>query len=100
MSYKSATSIDFDEQIIGDSLCFQQVLNQVRIVAPTDSVTLIQGETGTGKEVIARAIRLSGWADLGSPARVLETLTRNGIEPEWVRERDNCSSNKLSGICI
>jgi len=32
------------------------VLNQVRIVARTDSVTLIQGETGTGKEVIARAI--------------------------------------------
>src|SRR6266436_3010959 len=56
MSYKSATAIEFDEQIIGDSLCFQQVLNQVRIVAPTDSVTLIQGETGTGKEVIARAI--------------------------------------------
>ena len=100
MSYKSATSIEVDEQIIGDSLCFQQVLNQVRIVAPTDSVTLIQGETGTGKEIIARAIGLSGWADLGSPARVLETLTRNGIQPEWVRERDNCSSNKLSGICI
>jgi len=56
MSYKSATANEFDEQIIGDSLCFQQVLNQVRIVAPTDSVTLIQGETGTGKEVIARAI--------------------------------------------
>jgi transcriptional regulator with GAF, ATPase, and Fis domain len=56
MSYKAATAIEFDEQIIGDSLCFQQVLNQVRIVAPTDSVTLIRGETGTGKEVIARAI--------------------------------------------
>src|SRR6266436_9225564 len=56
MSYKSATAIEFDEQIIGDSLCFQQVLNQVRIVAKTDSITLIQGETGTGKEVIARTI--------------------------------------------
>jgi len=56
MSHKSATVIAFDEQIIGDSPCFQEVLNQVRIVAPTDSVTLIQGETGTGKEVIARAI--------------------------------------------
>src|SRR6266478_5063397 len=56
MSHKSATAIEFDEQIIGDSPCFQEVLNQVRIVAPTDSVTLIQGETGTGKEVIARAI--------------------------------------------
>src|ERR1700720_3637138 len=56
MSYKSATANEFDEQIIGDSLCFQQVLNQVRIVAKSDSVTLILGETGTGKDVIARAI--------------------------------------------
>jgi mannose-1-phosphate guanylyltransferase len=28
----------------------------------------------------------SGWADLGSPARVFDTLARNGIQPEWVRE--------------
>jgi len=45
-----------EEEIIGDSLAIQYVLNQVRIVAKTDSMTLIQGETGTGKEVIARAI--------------------------------------------
>ncbi len=31
--------------------------------------------------------RTSGWADLGSPARVLDTLSRNGIQPEWARER-------------
>jgi formate hydrogenlyase transcriptional activator len=43
-------------EIVGRSLAFQQVLNLVRMVANTDSVTLIQGETGTGKEVIARAI--------------------------------------------
>jgi mannose-1-phosphate guanylyltransferase len=29
----------------------------------------------------------SGWADLGSPARVIETLSRNGIQPEWASER-------------
>ena len=45
-----------DDEIVGRSLAFQQVLNLVRMVANTDSVTLIQGETGTGKEVIARAI--------------------------------------------
>ena len=33
--------------------------------------------------------RTSGWADLGSPARVLETLSRNGIQPEWATERDS-----------
>jgi formate hydrogenlyase transcriptional activator len=43
-------------EIVGRSLAFQQVLNLVRTVANCDSVTLIQGETGTGKEVIARAI--------------------------------------------
>ena len=43
-------------EIVGRSLAFQQVLNLVRMVANIDSVTLIQGETGTGKEVIARAI--------------------------------------------
>jgi len=45
-----------DDEIVGRSLAFQQVLNLVRMVANSDSVTLIQGETGTGKEVIARAL--------------------------------------------
>ena len=44
------------DEIVGRSLAFQQVLNLVRMVANSDSVTLIQGETGTGKELIARAI--------------------------------------------
>jgi formate hydrogenlyase transcriptional activator len=43
-------------KIVGRNLAFHQVLNLVRMVANTDSVTLIQGETGTGKEVIARAL--------------------------------------------
>src|SRR3954465_4180769 len=45
-----------EDDIIGQSATFVNVLNQVRIIAKSDSVTLIQGETGTGKEVIARAI--------------------------------------------
>ena len=44
------------EQIIGHSAALESVLEQVERVAPTDSTVLIQGETGTGKELIARAI--------------------------------------------
>ena len=44
------------EQIIGKSTALESVLEQVEQVAPTDSTVLIQGETGTGKELIARAI--------------------------------------------
>ena len=43
------------EQIIGMSPALEAVLEQVEQVAPTDSTVLIQGETGTGKELIARA---------------------------------------------
>jgi formate hydrogenlyase transcriptional activator len=44
------------EQIIGNSPALESVLAQVEQVAPTDSTVLIQGETGTGKELIARAV--------------------------------------------
>ena len=44
------------EQIIGSSPALESVLEQVEQVAPTNSTVLIQGETGTGKELIARAI--------------------------------------------
>jgi formate hydrogenlyase transcriptional activator len=44
------------EEIVGSSESLRKVLAQVSRVAPTDSTVLIQGETGTGKELIARAI--------------------------------------------
>jgi PAS domain S-box-containing protein len=44
------------EEIVGSSEALRQVLAQVAKVAPTDSTVLISGETGTGKELIARAI--------------------------------------------
>jgi transcriptional regulator with GAF, ATPase, and Fis domain len=42
--------------LVGSSANFRALLNNVDMVAPVDSAVLIQGETGTGKEVIARAI--------------------------------------------
>jgi PAS domain S-box-containing protein len=48
------------EDIVGESAGLKQVLKQIETVAPTDATVLIQGETGTGKELLARAIhRLS-----------------------------------------
>jgi formate hydrogenlyase transcriptional activator len=44
------------EQVIGNSPALEAVFEKVECVAPTDSTVLIQGETGTGKELIARSI--------------------------------------------
>src|SRR5260370_37673569 len=44
------------EEIVGSSPALSKVLAQVARVAPTDSTVLISGETGTGKELVARAI--------------------------------------------
>jgi formate hydrogenlyase transcriptional activator len=44
------------ENIVGKSAALRRVLDQVAIVAPTDSTVLLHGETGTGKELVARAI--------------------------------------------
>jgi formate hydrogenlyase transcriptional activator len=44
------------EEIVGKSVALRTLLQQVEVVAPTDSTVLVCGETGTGKELIARAI--------------------------------------------
>jgi formate hydrogenlyase transcriptional activator len=56
--------IRFDHNVgsmIGEGPAFQAVLRGIHVVAPTDATVLVQGETGTGKELVARAIHdLSG----------------------------------------
>src|SRR5438034_1883775 len=53
------TERDGFENIIGSSAALGGVLDQVRTVAPTDSTVLIEGETGTGKELIAQASHMN-----------------------------------------
>jgi len=54
---ESETRMEYDfEDIVGKSKALQKVLRDVSIVAPTDSTVLLHGETGTGKELIARAV--------------------------------------------
>jgi transcriptional regulator with GAF, ATPase, and Fis domain len=49
------------EEIVGTSAALKRVMGQVEIVAPTDATVLVLGETGTGKELVARAIhKMSG----------------------------------------
>src|SRR6202045_1691251 len=51
-------------RIVGNSDALRRVLDMVRVVAPTDATVLINGETGTGKELIAEAIhKCSGRSD-------------------------------------
>ncbi len=59
------------EEIIGTSTAMKRVLGQVEVVAPTVATVLILGETGTGKELIARAIHRM------SPRRSLPFITLN-----------------------
>jgi PAS domain S-box-containing protein len=59
------------EEIIGRSAALKRVLGQVETVAPTDATVLILGETGTGKELIARATHRM------SPRRKLPFVTLN-----------------------
>src|SRR5260370_29240907 len=52
----ATSTVAFDTHIIGNSAVLRRALDMVRVVAPTDATALINGATGTGKELIAEAI--------------------------------------------
>src|SRR5580704_16478969 len=57
-------------RIVGNSKALRRVLEMVRVVAPTDATVLINGETGTGKELIAEAIHKSSYRSNGPLVKV------------------------------
>jgi PAS domain S-box-containing protein len=68
------------EEIVGRSQAMKQILAQVEQVAPTDATVLIEGETGTGKELLARTVhRLSARKD-----RTLVTVNCAALPPTLV----------------
>src|SRR5712671_2822732 len=67
------------QRIIGNSAALQRVLRLVRVVAPTDATVLIQGETGTGKELIAEAIHKCSDRSGGSFVKVNCSAIPSGL---------------------
>ncbi len=67
------------EEIVGESAALKRVLKEVETVAPTDSTVLIRGETGTGKEVIARAIHNLGTRRQGTFVKVSCAAIPSGL---------------------
>lgn len=57
---KPGRTANADSEIIGQSPVWRQVMKQIEMVAPTDATVLILGETGTGKELIARELHRRG----------------------------------------
>src|SRR5262245_51568523 len=51
---------EFFNEIVGESPALREVLEQVHTVAETDATVLILGDTGTGKELVARALHRAG----------------------------------------
>jgi SpoVK/Ycf46/Vps4 family AAA+-type ATPase len=75
--------------IIGESPGLKQALQQIEVVAPTDSTVLIQGETGTGKELIARAIHnLSGRKERTFVTLNCAAIPTGLLESESLRPRE------------
>jgi transcriptional regulator with GAF, ATPase, and Fis domain len=76
------------EEIVGISAALKKVLSRISKVAPTDSSVLITGETGTGKELVARAIHRRSPRSLQTFVSVTAAIVRLAGEYSGVTERD------------
>jgi transcriptional regulator with GAF, ATPase, and Fis domain len=74
---KRSIRLSMFEEIVGSSGALRRVLSQVAKVAPTDATVLILGETGTGKELIARAIHNPSHRSTRAFVRINSAATHN-----------------------
>jgi formate hydrogenlyase transcriptional activator len=85
------------EEIVGESKALQRVLDQVRTVAATDTTVLLLGETGTGKELLARALHAA--SDRRNRALVTVNCTTSPaglLESEWFGHERGAFTGALS----
>jgi formate hydrogenlyase transcriptional activator len=85
------------EEIVGESRALKRVLDEIRTVAPTDSTVLLLGETGTGKELLARAVHAAS----GRHSRALVTVNCTTspaalLESEWFGHERGAFTGALS----
>jgi formate hydrogenlyase transcriptional activator len=72
------------EEIVGESRTLKRVLDEIRTVAPTDTTVLLLGETGTGKELLARAVHAASERRSRALVTVNCTTSPAGLlESEW-----------------
>jgi DNA-binding NtrC family response regulator len=79
LEHETRSEMDFGE-IIGNSASLRGLLRQVETVAPTDSTVLISGETGTGKELIARSIHKKSQR----PGRTFVSVNCGALPPSLI----------------
>jgi formate hydrogenlyase transcriptional activator len=85
------------EEIVGESKALKRVLDEICTVAPTDSTVLLLGETGTGKELLARAVHAA--SDRRSRALVTVNCTTSPaglLESEWFGHERGAFTGALS----
>jgi transcriptional regulator with PAS, ATPase and Fis domain len=85
-------------QVIGKSPALQAVLAQVERVAPTGSTVLIQGETGTGKELIAQVLHNASVPKREAPGAPISVEEHTSMAPRPRRQSQNPPLQKSSAI--
>src|SRR5581483_5211350 len=85
------------EEIVGESRALQRILDEIATVAPTDTTVLLLGETGTGKELLARAVHAASERSKRALVTVNCTTSPAGLlESEWFGHEKGAFTGAMS----